>query len=231
MLLDIGIPKNMPFETQLLDLSAINAATVHAQPFPYAIINQSLIPSQHQVLGQDYPVINDAGSFPLTSVKYGSHFAQLISELKSDAFRNIIAEKFSMDLTDKPVMITVRGRADQTDGRIHKDSKSKLITVLLYMNEAWQPQEGQLRLLYNDHDLDNFATEISPHIGTMLIFKVTENGWHGHKTFVGNRRVIQLNYVTHTGALQKHALRHRISATFKAWRRKLLGHKHECVDC
>jgi SM-20-related protein len=168
----------------------------------------------------------------LAAVSYGPEFAHLIAELKSDAFRALLAEKFAMDLSDKPVMITVRGKADHTDGRIHTDSKSKLITVLLYMNEDWDSQEGQLRLLHDQHHLDNYFAEISPTAGTMLIFKVTPNGWHGHKTFIGTRKVIQLNYVTHEAALNKHAIRHRISAFFKHWRRKLLGKKnHECAHC
>lgn len=217
----------------LIDSLAIQSAPVTQSPFPYAIINHSLTQSHIREIQQDYPKIDDAGSFPLASVTYGPKFTQLMQELKSDAFRQLLAEKFAMDLTDKPVMITVRGKADATDGRIHTDSKSKLITVLLYMNEDWDSMDGQLRLLHNNQNLDDYFAQIPPNAGTMLIFKVTENGWHGHKTFIGTRKVIQLNYVTHEGALQKHALRHRISATFKAWRRKLLGKKNhdECAHC
>ena len=100
------------------------------------------------------------------------------------------------------------------------------------MNEEWETQEGQLRLLHDNQNLYDYFAQIPPTAGTMLIFKVTPNGWHGHKTFVGTRKVIQLNYVTHEAALNKHALRHRISAAVKNFRRKLLGQKsHECIDC
>ncbi len=223
----------MPKSLQLIDLPYIKAVVLQNEPFPYAIISHSLVQNHIAEIQQDYPKIEDAGSFPLSAVSYGPQFAQLIAELKSDAFRQVMAEKFAMDLGDKPVMITVRGRADATDGRIHKDSKSKLITVLLYMNEDWDTDEGRLRLLNDSQNLDNYFAEVSPRAGTMLIFKVTDNGWHGHKTFVGTRKVIQLNYVTHEAALNKHATRHKISAFFKNVRRKLLGKNkaHECVDC
>ncbi len=222
----------MPDKLQLIDLSAIKSSPVHDTPYPYTLVDQAFLPAHLDALGQNYPLIEDAGSFPLTSITYGAPFAQLIAELKSDAFRNVLAEKFAIDLTDKPVMITVRGKADENDGKIHTDSKTKLITVLLYMNEDWQDQEGQLRLLYDNHNLDHYAAEVSPRIGTMLIFKVTPHGWHGHKTFIGTRKVIQLNYVTHEKALTQHARRHRLSAFFKHWRRKLLGKKsHACADC
>lgn len=212
----------MSASCQLLDLEAIKAATVTPSPFPYAIIEHSLKEPELAAIQKDYPEIHDAGSFPLSAVQYGSHFSQLIDELKGDAFRKVLEEKFHLDLKNKPVMITVRGKADHTDGRIHTDSKSKLITVLLYMNENWQPDGGRLRLLYDKENLDRYFAEISPSIGSMLIFKVTENGWHGHKPFIGTRKVIQLNYVTNEAALNKHANRHKTSAKFKEWRRRFL---------
>lgn len=221
----------MQNQCKVIDLDILKAMEITPAPFPYAILSNTLRRDQLSTVQQDYPAILDAGSFPLSAVQYGSGFARLIEDLHSDAFRAILAEKFQMDLSNKPVMITVRGKADHTDGRIHKDNKTKLITVLLYMNEDWQPDGGRLRLLHDNHNLDNFFAEVSPSIGTMLIFKVTDNGWHGHKPFIGTRKVIQLNYVTDDGALNKHALRHKISATFKALKRKLLGTKHECTHC
>jgi len=210
---------------EIIDLAAIKTTPVQPSPFPYSIISNVLSNEFLPKIQQDFPPIEDAGSFPLTTVQYGGYFAKLIDELKSDAFRQVIAEKFAMDLANKPVMITVRGKADHTDGRIHTDSKSKLITVLLYMNEDWQLDGGRLRLLNDNHNLENYFAEVPPTAGTMLLFKVTENGWHGHKKFIGARKVLQLNYVINEAALNKHAMRHSFSAKFKEWRRRLFGKK------
>ena len=213
----------MQNQCSIIDLDVLKAMQIEAHPFPYIILSHTLLQNQLPSVQQDYPVIQDAGSFPLGAVQYGPGFEQLIQDLKSAAFRSVIAEKFQMDLTDKPVMITVRGKADHTDGRIHTDNKTKLITVLLYMNEAWQPDSGRLRLLHDNQNLENYFAEVPPEAGTMLIFKVTENGWHGHKPFIGTRKVIQLNYVMNENALSKHAIRHKISAKFKELKRKWLG--------
>ena len=35
-------------------------------------------------------------------------------------------------------MITVRGRCAAKDGRIHTDTPTKLITVLIYFNDQWE---------------------------------------------------------------------------------------------
>src|SRR5205814_9013405 len=109
------------------------------------------------------------------------------------------------------------------DGRIHTDSKSKLVTVLLYLNPGWSAAEGRLRLLYNDHDLTRYAAEICPDAGRCLIFKVTPNCWHGHEPYEGERRTIQLNYVASEEARERDLKRHRFSAFLKG----LLSRKDE----
>jgi hypothetical protein len=131
--------------------------------------------------------------------------------------RKAFAEKFGVDLTGRPLTITVRGRCDQKDGRIHIDSKSKILTLLLYMNSSWEQPGGQLRLLRNGHDLEDYITEVPPIAGTLLAFRNGENAWHGHKTFIGERRVIQLNWVVSQDVANREARRHR----FSAWMKKL----------
>ena len=89
----------------------------------------------------------------------------------------------------------MRARARARDGQIHLDSKSKLVTVLIYMNGKWEADGGRLRLLNSPDNLDDMAMEVPPARGTLLAFLNTGNAWHGHKPFEGERRVIQLNWV------------------------------------
>ena len=95
------------------------------------------------------------------------------------------------------------------------DSKTKLITVLVYMNGRWEAPGGRLRLLRTPDSLDHAITEVPPDEGTLLAFKVTGNSWHGHEPFVGERRVIQLNWVTGTDVVQHEQRRHRLTAKIK----------------
>ena len=85
-------------------------------------------------------------------------------------------------------MFTVRGECRASDGKIHTDSATKLITVLLYMNEKWDKDGGRLRILRNGTDLDDYVEEVPPHGGTLLVFRRSENSWHGHQPFDGPRR-------------------------------------------
>ncbi len=121
------------------------------------------------------------------------------------------AEKFDVDLEGRPKMCSLRGYTRAKDGQIHTDSKDKIITVLLYLNENWQQPGGRLRVLRDGHNVDNFAAEVAPDQGTLLIFKRSDSSWHGHHPFEGPRRSLQMNWMTSEGSKGWHKVRHTIS--------------------
>jgi hypothetical protein len=169
----------------------------------------------------DFPHVRGGGSFPLQSLKYGASFRQLTEELQSPEVRSIFAEKFDLDLSHRPATLTIRGQSRQKDGRIHTDSKSKLITVLLYLNGQWDSPGGRLRLLRSPDDIEDYFAEVPATGGTLVAFRCTDNAWHGHKPFVGVRRSIQLNWVVDDDAAKRSARRHGFSAFLKSlspWR-------------
>src|SRR5213078_2398232 len=119
----------------------------------------------------DFPAVRRHGSFPLGALTVGAAFALLAAELEGDELRREIEEKFAIDLEGRPTMITVRGQSDGKDGRIHTDSATKLITLLLYFNPIWEEAGGRLRLLRRGDDLDDCAAEIAPVSGMMVAFR------------------------------------------------------------
>jgi len=199
----------------MLDFSRVEAAQIASDPYPYAVVRDVLETEHIAELLADFPVVEHAGSLPVSEVSYGKAFEALLADLNSDRFRDILAAKFGVDLSDKPIMTTVRGVMRQKDGRIHTDSKTKVITVLVYFNEDWQQDDGALRILRNGEDLEDFVAEIPPALGTMVVFRVTDNCWHGHKPVVGKRLSIQMNYLTGESVKGKHQFFHRLSAKLK----------------
>ena len=67
--------------------------------------------------------------------------------------------------------------------------------MLVYINESWDSDEGRLRLLRNDKDIENYVAEVPPNAGTMIAFRRSETSFHGYKPFVGERRMIQMAWV------------------------------------
>ena len=83
------------------------------------------------------------------------------------------------------------------------------------MNPTWEKPGGRLRLLRSGSDLNDVLVEVPPVEGTLVAFKRADNSWHGHEPFVGERRVIQFNWVTSEGNRQIAMLRHHASASLK----------------
>ncbi len=208
---------------KIINYEALENATLVKEPFPYLIVDNIIRPEVLDEVVKTFPKIEKRGSFPLNAIEHSGHFATFMQELQDEKLRDIIAKKFGMDLNDKPPMVTVRGQTTDRDGHIHTDSTDKLITVLIYMNPNWQDEGGRIRVLYNKHDLSPYAAEVAPEAGRCLIFKVTDNCWHGHTVFNGERRSLQLNYVTSDNARNKHLKRHGFSAFLK----KLFSRKNE----
>ncbi|HYE01272.1 MAG TPA: 2OG-Fe(II) oxygenase [Alphaproteobacteria bacterium] len=198
-----------------LDFDAFDRTPLTREPFPFLIVPGFVKAEARAAIHRDYPQIDKPGSFPTGELTYGPAFRELLAELEGPAMARHFSEKFGMDLETLPTMVTVRGQAREKDGQIHTDSKTKVITVLIYMNAGWEAPSGRLRLLRSSESLDDMIAEVPPDEGTLLAFKVTENSWHGHKPFVGQRRAIQLNWVTGEDVVKREQRRHALSARIK----------------
>jgi len=198
-----------------LGIEQFRATALVRQPFEHLIVPQFVGSQALAEINSDYPKISRSGSFPVDQVEFGPAFQTLLDELNGDAFREAFEDKFGVDLSGRPTITTVRGRCGAGDGKIHTDSATKIITVLIYMNESWDQPGGRLRLLRSSSDLNDIIVEVPPIAGTLLAFKRSTNSWHGHEPFVGERRVIQFNWLTSQGNRQIAMLRHHTSASFK----------------
>jgi len=200
----------------LLDLERLRAAPLSRDPFDFVVVENFVRPQYLAAAIADFPPLGKHGSFPLNGQRYGAAFTRLAAELEGDDLRRAIEDKFVLDLSGRPTMITLRGYSDGKDGSIHTDSATKLITLLLYMNPVWEAAAGRLRLLRRADDLEDFAAEIAPVAGTMVAFRRSANSFHGHHAHIGERRSIQLNWVTDAGVVRRELARHRWSARLKS---------------
>ncbi len=199
----------------MLDLDALRGAALQREPFDHLVVPRFITADTLAAIGQDFPKGIGPGSYPLSALRFGPAFQRLCDAIQGEAMSEALGEKFGLPLADRPTMITVRGQCRATDGKIHTDSAGKLVTVLLYINDGWDEQGGRLRLLRSPDDIEDYAVEVPPDAGTMLAFRCSENAWHGHKSFEGQRRSLQLNWVRDAAYLRKERFRHRVSAFFK----------------
>jgi hypothetical protein len=201
-----------------LDYAALRATPVVVDPFPHVVVPHFVPPVSLRAVLADLPPLNKRGSFPADAIRPGPAARALMQAMEGTELRQVIAEKFSLDLAGSPTMLTIRGWTTERDGRIHSDSTAKRVTVLLYLNQdtgAFGQHDGCLRLLRGPRDLEDYAVEVPPVNGTLLVFPNGPTSWHGHKTFAGQRYSLQLNYMTTGQKARSELRRHRLSAFIK----------------
>jgi SM-20-related protein len=202
-------------EENVLNLEAIAGTPVRSAPFRFFMVPGVLSAVDLAAVRADFPHITKPGLFPLSELRYGPAFARLIEDIHSPELQKVIEAKYGVDLSDRPLMITVRGQCQLKDGRIHSDSKTKFLTCLLYLNDIWDESGGRLRMLRNKNDLDDYAVEVPPDGGTLASFLRADNSWHGHEPYVGERRYILFNWMTSQVTLDREIGRHSLSAKVK----------------
>lgn len=212
----IGVSAIAEERVAILDLDRFAATPLERDPFDFVVVEGFVRSPPLCDIVTGFPAVRGPGSYPLDNLKYGPAFASLVAELTGPELRDAVADKFGVDLDGRPTLLTVRGMGDARDGYIHTDSATKIITLLLYMNPAWEHRDGRLRLLRSGDDLDDYVREVTPLAGTMLAFRRSERSFHGHRPYIGPRRSLQLNWVLDHRVVRRELSRHRWSARLKA---------------
>lgn len=197
-----------------LNIDLLKSADLRSDPFEYTVVPGFLSTSSLSDILAHYPALK-GGSYPPDSVDVPPAVQALIDEMDGPEFEQAVEKKFNVSLKGQPKMYSLRGYCRRTDGKMHTDSKDKIITVLLYLNQEWDEEGGKLRMLRSGTDIDDFSEEVPPDNGTLLVFKRSDNSWHGHGPFEGKRCSIQMNWMVSEGARGFHKLRHSISAKMK----------------
>ncbi len=187
----------------LLDIDALEQAQPEHEPFPFMVVPGFLRPSALDAVIQAFPDVPGPRNHELNGLDYGPIFGQLLDELDQPEWVDVIGAKLGVPrLSTMPRNASIRGYCEASDGHIHTDHWSKLITVLLYPNHEWTADGGRLRMLRSKTDLEDYVREVDPAGGTLLAFRRTARSYHGHHKYVGRRRVIQLSWLRRSSIAQ-----------------------------
>lgn len=201
-----------------LNYEAVRQAPVKQDPCLYCVVPNFIEGSSLARVVSLLPEFSAGGSFPLEALSLHPDLAEMMKEFSGPELKAIISEKFAIDVQNAPSMVTMRGQTRAKDGRIHRDSVSKRVTILLYLNDPtkdWAHHGGCLRFLRGPDDVDDYVCEIPPVGGTLVIFPNGPTTWHGHHRYVGPRYTVQLNYMAKDAKARYELMRHRLSAMCK----------------
>src|SRR5436190_302090 len=99
------------------------------------------------------------------------------------------AARMLMHPSGTPMNVPLHHALNLRHGTVHTDSLSKVVTALLYFNERWDAgSAGALRFLARKDDLDALLVpELPPVYGNLAAFRRSDNSWHGHLPYEGER--------------------------------------------
>ncbi len=197
-------------------------AVVRHQPFSFLIANGLLADSDRTRLGEDFPLYRSAGFFPYEQGDCGPAINALIEELTAPALADAIGSRLGIaSLGRFPTLVTICSALNKRHGTIHTDSNSKIATALLYFNETWPDTSGGcLRFLQRADSIEDLVyPEVRPLYGNLVVFRRSDNSFHGHLPYEGERRVIQIAWLTSEDEKLRKTRRGKFSRLFK----KLFG--------
>jgi SM-20-related protein len=199
----------------MIDWSAFDRCALQREGFDHLII-PGFVPAETAIAaGRAFPRPELAGVLPAPVNPPDTPFGRILWELRDPLTSTKFGDKFGLRLDPAALMVTLRARTRLTDGRIHTDSETKVVTALLYLNDGWQEPGGRLRLLRDPRNMDDMIAEVPPLAGTLLAFRRTDHSWHGHLPFEGVRRAIMFNWMVDASTARREMRRHTVSATVK----------------
>lgn len=212
--------------TVLLDPARLDRpdTTVLLQPFPFMIAHGQLPDEARADLERDFPRYASAGFFPYDPDDCGPAVNTLIENMTAPAFASAIGARLGIEnLAEYPTLVTLCRLLNKRHGTIHTDSRSKVATALIYLNGQWpDSSDGCLRFLHKIDDIDSLVTpELTPLYGEFAVFKRCENSFHGHLPYEGERRVIQIAWLTNEEEKLRKTRRGKFSRVFKKLAGKL----------
>jgi hypothetical protein len=202
-----------------MDRIGASDTIVMRDPFPFIVATRTVAEDQKTSLDEDFKHFERTGYLPyecgddtVPAVR------KLVDEITSKEVADALGDKLGIDrLSQYPTLVTIARTFNRRHGTIHTDSKSKVATALVYLNESWNGESGGcLRMLRSADNIDDtIVPEVPPVFGNFVIFKRTDNSFHGHLPFEGERHVIQIAWVVSQAEIDRKEKRGHLSSFLK----------------
>ncbi len=146
----------------------------------------------------------------------------MMDDLEGSEFRAAIERKFEIDLTGRPTMYTVRVSSATATVISIPTPRPRSSRFCSISTRDGKRMEAGSACYARASRWTIPSRKSSPNGGTLLAFRRSDNSWHGHKPFTGQRRAIQLNWVTGSDVVTSEQRRHAFATRIKKLRNMLL---------
>jgi len=153
--------------SDLVDIANLEMAKAETEPFPFLVVEKFLDPSGIEGLVRDFPAISEPRNHSLAGLEYGPNFAQLLDELARPEWVRMLGEKLGVpNLGEFSCNISLRAYGEASDGNIHPDHRSKVVTALIYLNQEWTSKTMPRKCHRSPGPCWPSVAQIGPSMGT-----------------------------------------------------------------
>jgi len=186
--------------SSVLQFDAVSRATIHREPYTYAVIDglfpserahalAATFPTDHYRIvgggeGKRYrydarPLIAFGRSEILFPGSLSPIWRTLVNDLASPEYRAALSRLTGIDLSDAPLEVNLFHYGPRSLLEPHCDLPDKILTHVLYFNDVWNPADGGCLRILRSSNADDVVAEIPPIVGSSAILVRSESSWHG----------------------------------------------------
>lgn len=184
----------------VLDLSALTAARLEEDPYQWCRVGPLFSPDVAQRLSQHIPLADSElregrdrrrswRYFVRPLVAMGASTAArpaglddtwraLATELAGHPYREALSALTGVDLTGLDLEANVFSYPPGSFQEPHPDLPEKIVTHVLWFNEAWDVSYGGCLRILRSSDEADVAHELLPELGWSAVFVRSEHSWH-----------------------------------------------------
>ena len=186
----------------LLDIDAIRAAASTRDPSMFTVARNIILAADAAAVQADFPEVADSEESPYDASRAGPKFRQFVNDLLSKEVQRAISKKFGVELVRGSQTMTVRGRSAFVDGQIPDDRESGMITLLFYFDDPAERRCAGTTRPRSSIESAGGTVEMSPDLGTMIVFRRSDRFSHSPDLFRSARRYLMINWSTSDSALE-----------------------------
>ena len=184
----------------VLQIEALSNAALRREPYTHAIIDELFHRDRARALAATFPTDHyrivsggaeklyryDARPFVafgrdevLFAGNLSADWQALGKQLASPAYREALGRLTNLDLAGAPLEVNLFHFGPRCLLEPHRDLADKIVTHVLYFNEAWDPADGGCLRILRSSNADDFVTEIPPLVGSSVVLVRSDHSWHG----------------------------------------------------
>jgi hypothetical protein len=197
-----------------LNLDAIRSATLHTDPWTYAVVTDTFTTAEARTaLTDTYPVSgfkqlsqdDDVKQFvmevrndiTLRDVADPCPWQSFLRQVHGPAYRDAMQQLTGLDLSDAILKVAFYRYPPNAWFGPHRDDERKLISHIFYCNPEWPDGVGGRLLINGSNDMTDVHSTVTPLMGTSVAVVRSDASWHSIEPVSGEHDFTRKSFIAH----------------------------------